>query len=126
MHGVRPPCKPSSSSTITLAALQCCQPLAQVNDASLHDVQAPPVLQGYRRGESTRGSDAAQRCSAAAAPPAAAGQAAVANVPAEAARRPAINQAADLNTILEERDACGVRATLSSVTFAHEACTTSC
>ena len=50
-----------------------------------------------------------QRCSATAAAPAAAGHLATADVPVEAARRPAINQAADLNTILEERDACGVR-----------------
>jgi len=50
-----------------------------------------------------------QRCSATAAAPAAVGQSAAAAVPLEAARRPAINQAADLNTILEERDACGVR-----------------
>ena len=72
-------------------------------------MQALPAVQGYRRGESGRGSDAVQRCSAAAAPSSAAGQHAIADVPLEAARRPAINQAADLNTILEERDACGVR-----------------
>ena len=49
-----------------------------------------------------------QRCSAVGAPSLAADLPAVADVPVEAARWPAINQAADLNTILEERDACGV------------------
>ena len=79
---------------------------------SQHDfnpvMQVVPVFQGLRSAELDRSTETTQRCESVANPTPAAAHPATESITSEIAQPVTINQASDLNVILQERDACGV------------------
>ena len=84
-------------------------------------MQVFQVFQGLRRCENDRTAEPLQQCGASAGPAASAARPVLDSAVVEPARPANINQASDLNVILQERDACGVRACRATVLHFHAA-----